>query len=87
MKTLMKINKQKRSLIFINILVTCIASSMLATSLTTALPPILNDLKISATIGQWLTSGYSLAMGIMMPATAFLIRRFETKKFYVWTYN
>lgn len=83
MKTLMKINKQKRSLIFINILVTCIASSMLATSLTTALPPILNDLKISATIGQWLTSGYSLAMGIMMPATAFLIRRFETKKLYL----
>lgn len=79
----MEIDKQKRSLIFFNILVTCIATSMLATSLTTALPPILNDFQISATMGQWLTSGYSLAMGIMMPATAFLIRRFKTKKLYL----
>lgn len=79
----MEIKKSKRTLIFINILVTCIASSMLATSLTTALPPILNDFKISATMGQWLTSGYSLAMGIMMPATAFLITRFKTKKLYL----
>lgn len=79
----MEIDKQKRSLIFFNILVTCIATSMLATSLTTALPPILNDFQISATMGQWLTSGYSLAMGVMMPATAFLIRRFKTKKLYL----
>lgn len=83
MKIFMKIDKQKRLLIFFNILVTCIATSMLATSLTTALPPILNDFQISATMGQWLTSGYSLAMGIMMPATAFLIRRFKTKKLYL----
>ena len=79
----MKIDKKNRSLIFFNILVTCIATSMLATSLTTALPPILSDFKISATMGQWLTSGYSLAMGIMMPATAFLIRRFKTKRLYL----
>lgn len=79
----MKIDNHKRKLIFFNILVACIASSMLATSLTTALPPILNDFKISATVGQWLTSGYSLAMGIVMPATAFLIRRFRTRKLYL----
>lgn len=83
MKIFMTINKRNRSLIFFNILVTCIATSMLATSLTTALPPILSDFKISPTMGQWLTSGYSLAMGIMMPATAFLIRRFKTKKLYL----
>lgn len=80
----MEITKQKRSLIFINILVTCIASSMLATSLTTAMPPILEDFKISATMGQWLTSGYSLAMGVIMPATAFMIRRVKTKKLYLY---
>ena len=79
----MKIDNHKRKLIFFNILVACIASSMLSTSLTTALPPILNDFKISATVGQWLTSGYSLAMGIVMPATAFLIRRFRTRKLYL----
>lgn len=34
---------------------------MLATALTTALPPIIKAFDISVTTGQWLTSGYSLA--------------------------
>lgn len=74
---------KKRTLIFINILISCIASSMLATALTTALPSIVEDLNIGVNIGQWLTSGYSLAMGIMMPLTAFLITRFSTKRLYL----
>lgn len=56
---------------------------MLATALTTALPPIITDFNITAVTGQWLTSGYSLAMGTMMPLTAFLITRFPTRKLYL----
>lgn len=67
----------------INLIVTCIASSFLQTALTTALPPIIRDLHISVSQGQWLTSGYSLAMGIMMPLTAFLITRCPAKKLYI----
>lgn len=79
----MTITNQKRTLIFINLLISCIASSMLATALTTALPAITQDLNIDVITGQWLTSGYSLAMGIMMPLTAFLITRFKTRKLYI----
>lgn len=57
------ISDKKRTLIFINIVVSCIASSMLSTALTTALPAIITDFHINVTLGQWLTSGYSLAMG------------------------
>lgn len=77
------ITDHKRTMIFINIVITCIASSMLATALTTALPSIISDMDISVTTGQWLTSGYSLAMGIMMPLTAFLITRFPTRNLYL----
>lgn len=77
------ITDKKRNLIFMNIIITCIATSMLSTALTTALPPVIEDLQISVAQGQWLTSGYSLAMGIMMPLTAFLINRFPTKKLYL----
>ncbi len=73
---------RKRNLIFINIVISCIASSMLATALTTALLPISEDLGLSVTTGQWLTSGYSLVMAIIMPLTAFLINRFPTKRLY-----
>ncbi len=77
------LSEKKRSLIFINIIISCVASSMLITALTTALPAVSEDLQISLATGQWLTSGYSLVMGVMMPLTAFLITRFPTKKLYL----
>lgn len=74
---------QRKFFIFITILISTIASSMLSTAMTTALPPISADLSINVTTGQWLTSGYSLAMGIIMPLTAYLIRRIPTKRLYL----
>lgn len=79
----MEINDRKRTLIFLNLLITCIATSFLSTALTTALPPIIAEFGIDAAKGQWLTSIYSLVMGITMPLTAFLIKRFSTKKLYI----
>lgn len=78
-----RVTTKRRTFIFLNILISCIASSMLATALTTALPAITTDLNIGVSTGQWLTSGYSLAMGITMPLTAFLITRFPTKRLYL----
>lgn len=83
MNTEKVISEKKRTLIFINILICCIATSLLFTALTTALPAVSRSLQISVSTGQWLTSGYSLAMGIIMPLTAFLIKRFQTKKLYI----
>lgn len=73
------LSNRRRTLIFINIMLSCIATTIMATALTTALPPIAKDLGVTMQTGQWLTSGYSLAMGIVMPLTAFLITRFPTK--------
>lgn len=77
------ISDKQRTLIFVNIIISCVASSMLMTALTSALPAVVSDLHISYAAGQWITSGYSLIMGIMMPLTAFLITRFPTKKLYL----
>ena len=38
--------------IFVNIVISCIASSMLQTALTTALPPMIDDLGIAVTTGS-----------------------------------
>lgn len=77
------ISPRKRSALFAVIVVTCIASSMQETALSTALPPIITDLGIEASLGQWLTSGYNLAMGIIMPLSAFLVTRVPTRRLYV----
>ncbi len=76
------VSDRKRMLIFINIVISCVASSLLATALTTAMLPITEDLGVPVTTGQWLTSGYSLVMAIVMPLSAFLITRFRTKWLY-----
>lgn len=51
------LSKQKRNLVFTNIVISSIASTMLSTALTTALPAIVNDLRVGVSVGQWLTSG------------------------------
>lgn len=74
---------RKRSLIFVNLVVSGIASSTLATAMTTALPSLVEYFGVSTSVGQWVTSGYSLAMGMIMPLTAFLITRIPTRKLYM----
>lgn len=83
--SLMEVTDRKRKIIFLNIVVICTATSMMSTALATALPSISAALDISDSLTQWLTSGYMLIMGIMMPASAFFVKRFPTKKLYTAT--
>lgn len=48
--------------------------------LSAALPTIVSEFGISVTTGQWLTSIFQLVMGVMVPLTAFLTRRFTTRQ-------
>ena len=52
------------------------------TSLTTALPSIIKELHLSDTSGQWLTTAFMLTSEIMVPMTAFLIKRFSTRSLF-----
>lgn len=81
----MDLSAKQKNNIFITILVSCIACSLLSTALNTALPQIMGDLQIDSTTGQWLTSIYSLVMGIATLATPFLIKKIATKKLYLGT--
>ena len=75
---------RRRGLIFLCLVVSGIASSTLSTAMTTALPNLVTDFGVSTAVGQWVTSGYSLAMGVI-PAvlTAFLITRLPTRRLYL----
>ncbi|QHZ45613.1 MDR family MFS transporter [Bacillus sp. NSP9.1] len=53
------------------------------TLLTTALPPIMEDLNITPGLAQWLTTIFMLVNGIMIPVTAFLIEKFTTRKLFM----
>lgn len=78
-----EIKDGQRAMIFLCLVVSGISSSVLSTAMTTAPPGVVEYFGISTSVGQWITSGYSLAMGMIMPLTAFLITRFPTKRLYL----
>ena len=66
--------------IFVTMLLSSIISGFVAASMGTAIPAIMEEFAVSAGMAQWLTSLYSLAAGILTIATAFIIKRFPTKR-------
>lgn len=50
------------------------------TALNMALTNIMEDFSVSEAIAQWLTTGYLLTLGILVPVSALLIRWFTTKQ-------
>ncbi|QYN33619.1 DHA2 family efflux MFS transporter permease subunit [Pseudonocardia sp. DSM 110487] len=44
-----------------------------------ALPVLMTDLQVTASVGQWLTAGFLLTMSVVIPVTGFLIRRVPTR--------
>ncbi|MDQ0273258.1 DHA2 family efflux MFS transporter permease subunit [Cytobacillus purgationiresistens] len=53
------------------------------TLLNIALPSIMTDLDIGPSTVQWLTTGFMLVNGVLIPATAFLIRKYSVKKLFL----
>lgn len=53
------------------------------TLLNVALPSIMKDFDASASAVQWLTTGYMLVNGILIPASAFFIQKFTNRKLFI----
>lgn len=53
------------------------------TILTTAFPALMKAFDISTSTVQWLTTGFLMVNGIMIPVSAFLSNRFPTKWLYI----
>ncbi|MDY0395877.1 DHA2 family efflux MFS transporter permease subunit [Virgibacillus halophilus] len=53
------------------------------TLLNIALPSIMKDFGVNATAVQWLTTGYMLINGILIPASAFFIQRFTNRTLFI----
>jgi DHA2 family lincomycin resistance protein-like MFS transporter len=49
------------------------------TIMSVALPVLMTDLQVEASVGQWLTAGFLLTMSVVIPVTGFLIRRLPTR--------
>lgn len=54
-----------------------------STLLNIALPSIQRDLGVETSTVQWLATGYMLVNGIMIPTTAFLIRKYSVRNLFL----
>src|SRR6478752_6412679 len=52
------------------------------TIMSVAIPELMNDFDIKASTAQWLTTGYMLVNGVLIPITAFLMQRFTTRELF-----
>lgn len=77
------LNNIKRGPIIAALLIGAFVAFLNQTLLNVALPSIMNDLGIGPSRGQWLTTGYMLVNGVLIPVTAFLISRFTTRQLFI----
>ena len=68
--------------IFFVLVLGSVITSIVSTVMSTALPVIMIDFNIPASQAQMVTSIYSLVSGIMILATAFIVKRFPTKNLF-----
>ena len=76
-------SERRKTLIFLNLIITSFSSTLLATAMVVALPNVVIDLNVSLATGQWVTSGFALASAVIMPLSAYLINRISTKRLYL----
>ncbi|WP_183602648.1 DHA2 family efflux MFS transporter permease subunit [Paenibacillus phyllosphaerae] len=52
------------------------------TVMSVATPELMEDFSITAATAQWLTTGYLLVNGVLIPITAYLMQRFTTRQLF-----
>src|ERR1700748_1079048 len=58
-----------------------------ATGVTVSLARLAADLHVSLTAIQWVTSGYLLALALMLPLNGWLVDRIGAKALYLWCFS
>lgn len=76
-------NTYKRSLLVSVLLIGTFCTVLNQTLLTTAFPTLMKEFDVSAATIQWLTTGFLLVNGIMIPISAWLMNKFNSKNLYI----
>lgn len=83
----MRVNKnfdeKKRTLLMAIILFGSFLAILNQTLMLPALPSIMHDMNVNANTVQWLTTGFMMLNGIMIPITAFLLNRFTNRRLFI----
>lgn len=73
----------RRGPIVAALIVAAFVAILSQTLLNVALPVMMEDLGINANTIQWLSTGYMLVNGVLVPVSAYLIDRFTTRQLFL----
>ncbi|RAP73439.1 DHA2 family efflux MFS transporter permease subunit [Paenibacillus montanisoli] len=69
--------------IMASLLIAAFVALLSQTVLNVALPKMMIDLNVNENTIQWLSNGYMLVNGVLVPVSAFLFNRFSTRKLFL----
>ncbi|TSO26659.1 MDR family MFS transporter [Lactobacillus sp. LL6] len=72
-----------RNLLVLVLIIGSFCTVLNGTLLSTALPSIMRDFKISTATAEWLSTAFLLVNGVMIPISAWLINHFGSRKMYL----
>ncbi|GAB0171075.1 DHA2 family efflux MFS transporter permease subunit [Lysinibacillus sp. CTST325] len=65
------------------LIIGCFLSTLNQTLLNVALSNLMDVFSVSATTVQWLSTGFMLVNGVLVPITAYLMKRFSTRQLFI----
>lgn len=77
-----KLNNRNNAIVVLLLAGTFIAI-LNQTLMITAIPPVMDEMNVTANSAQWLTTVFMLVNGIMIPVSAFLLERFTTRQLFI----
>ena len=75
-------SKSRNGILLVVLLAGLMITLLNQTVINVALPQIMSRFQIDASTAQWLSSGYMLVVGILIPVSAYLIKRFTYKQLF-----
>jgi EmrB/QacA subfamily drug resistance transporter len=78
-----KKNELNKRILLIVLISGCFLSVLNQTLLNVALSDLMNVFDVSAATAQWLSTGFLLVNGVLIPTTAFLMNRFTTRHLFI----
>lgn len=80
---LSRLEKSRNRLVLGVLVVATFVVVLNETVMSVALPTLMTELSITAATAQWLTTGFLLTMGVVIPVTGFLMQRLHTRQVFV----
>jgi DHA2 family lincomycin resistance protein-like MFS transporter len=76
-------HSRRNTIVIALLLVSTFVVFLNETVMNVALPPIMDDLGVPPSVGQWLTTAFLLTMAVVIPTTGFLLQRLNTRTVYL----